>query len=110
MKNLIKKYCRPIYFILTILILIQTLNAQDTNTCGTPANIIQSQLNNLTKTIPTLSGTASQIETQHFIIYYTLSGSDSTTLAWADSIAIYAETSWVRTERLGWVLPPPTST
>ena len=47
------------------------------------------------------------IGTTHFIIHYTLTGPDATTLAWAQAIATDAEECWTAATNLGWQLPPP---
>ena len=59
---------------------------------------------------PTLSGPESLITKPHIVVHYTLEGEDSTTTAYAESIAVYAETSWVRVERIGWAMPAPDGT
>ncbi len=56
---------------------------------------------------PTLSGTEINEVTTNFRIHYTTSGSDSTTAELAESIAVYAETCWVRVGDMGWPMPPP---
>ncbi|MGB3341773.1 MAG: hypothetical protein WBB37_09875 [bacterium] len=56
---------------------------------------------------PSLSGPESLITKPHIVVHYTLEGEDSTTFDYAESVAVYAETSWVRTERLGWYMPAP---
>jgi hypothetical protein len=56
---------------------------------------------------PNLSGPELIISKPHIVVHYTLEGDDSTTAAYAESVAVYAETSWVRTERFGWYMPAP---
>lgn len=56
---------------------------------------------------PILSGPVLYRFKPHLIIHYTTSGIDSTTLAYAESIAVYAETSWARLTNLGWYPPAP---
>ncbi len=43
----------------------------------------------------------------HVRVHYTLYGIHATTVAWAESAAVAAETAWVRVQRLGWAVPPP---
>jgi len=56
---------------------------------------------------PKLSGPEYCRVTPHFRVHYTTSGEDSTTWQYAESVAVYAETSRVRISNLGWILPPP---
>jgi len=55
---------------------------------------------------PTLSGTVSYRVKTHVRVHYTTSGSDATTLAYAESTAVFAESCWARGARLGWINPP----
>jgi len=56
---------------------------------------------------PTLSGPEETIETEHFIIHYTLSGDDATSTYYANSVSNYAEYCWsVEVDSLGWDAPP----
>jgi hypothetical protein len=56
---------------------------------------------------PTLSGPVSYRVKTHVRVHYTTSGSDATTLAYAESTAVFAETAWARVTNLGWYTPPP---
>ncbi len=56
---------------------------------------------------PTYSTTEYFRNKTHVRVHYTTSGTDSTTLAWAESTAVFAETCWVRVQRLGWATPAP---
>jgi len=55
---------------------------------------------------PTLSGTEYLRTKTHVKVHYTTSGSDATTLAYAESTAVFAESCWARGARLGWINPP----
>lgn len=55
---------------------------------------------------PTLSGTVSFRNKTHVRVHYTTSGSDATTLAYAESTAVFAESCWARGARMGWINPP----
>ncbi len=55
---------------------------------------------------PTLSGPVYFRNKTNVRVHYTTSGIDSTTLAYAESVAVYCETCWARNARLGWVNPP----
>jgi hypothetical protein len=55
---------------------------------------------------PTLSGTEYTRTKTHIKVHYTTSGSDSTTLAFAESVAVFAESCWVRGAAKGWINPP----
>lgn len=55
---------------------------------------------------PTLSGTVAYRTKTHVKVHYTTSGVDATTLAYAESTAVYAESCWARCTRLGWITPP----
>lgn len=46
------------------------------------------------------------IGTTNFIIHYTLTGNDATTLQWAQSTAAFAEESWSAASNAQWALPP----
>lgn len=59
---------------------------------------------------PNLSGTETYISTTHFRVWYTTTGYDSSTYAYADSVSHYAEFCWTRDSTLGWALPPPDGT
>ncbi len=56
---------------------------------------------------PTLSGPVSRRYKTHVVVHYTTSGGDATTAAFAESVAVYAESCWVRAEALLWAVPPP---
>ncbi len=57
---------------------------------------------------PVLSGPEQTIQTAHFIIHYTTSGSDAVSPAYAESVAVYAEYSWqMEVNTFGWLAPPP---
>ncbi|MEO0219235.1 MAG: MXAN_6640 family putative metalloprotease [candidate division WOR-3 bacterium] len=57
---------------------------------------------------PTLSGPEQTIQTPHFIIHYTTSGTDAVSPAYAESVAVYAEYSWQKeVVEFGWFAPPP---
>jgi hypothetical protein len=56
---------------------------------------------------PDLSGPEYLRSKPHVLIHYTIEGEDSTTFSYAESVAVYAETSWVRTERMGWYMAAP---
>ena len=58
-------------------------------------------------TRPALSGPELTITTTNFRIHYTTSGTDSTTVQWADSVAADAEDVWSKYSALGWQMPPP---
>ncbi len=47
------------------------------------------------------------INSTHFRIHFDTTGTHATTRAYAESVKVYAETSWARASRLGWVMPPP---
>jgi len=55
---------------------------------------------------PTLSGTEALRTKTHVKVHYTTSGSDATTLAYAESVAVFAESCWARGARAGWINPP----
>ncbi len=59
---------------------------------------------------PILSGPVLTRTRTHFKVHYTTQGRDSTTLAYAESTIVHAETSWVRLGRLGWYRPPSDQT
>ena len=59
---------------------------------------------------PNLSGTETYISSTHFRVWYTTTGYDSTTYAYADSVSHYAEFCWTRDSNLGWASPPPDGT
>jgi len=55
---------------------------------------------------PTLSGTEYTRTKTHIRVHYTTSGSDATTLAYAESVAVFAESCWARGAAKGWINPP----
>jgi hypothetical protein len=55
---------------------------------------------------PTLSGTEALRTKTHVKVHYTTSGSDATTLAYAESVAVFAESCWARGARAAWINPP----
>jgi len=57
-------------------------------------------------TRPTLSGTEYTRTKTHIKVHYTTSGSDATTLAYAESVAVFAESCWARGAAKGWINPP----
>lgn len=80
--------------------------AQVNEDCGLPAALELLQEFGEVAGRPTLSGPVVNINTTNFKIHYTLSGTDSTTSAWAESVAVYAEHCWTTVSNLGWALPP----
>ncbi len=48
-----------------------------------------------------------RINSTHFRIHFDTTGTHATTRAYAESTSVYAETSWARASRLGWLMPPP---
>lgn len=81
--------------------------AQVNEECGFPAALQRLQRLGEVAGRPTLSGPVLNINTTNFKIHYTLSGTDATTSAWAESVAVYAEHCWSTVSNLGWALPPP---
>ncbi|MBI1805894.1 MAG: hypothetical protein HYR76_02435 [Ignavibacteria bacterium] len=75
------------------------------DTCATPQAI--QNAGTIQSPRPTLSGPESIRTTTHFKLHFTLSGTDSTTKAWADTAITAAEYSWSFFESHGWALPPP---
>ncbi|MBM3323428.1 T9SS type A sorting domain-containing protein [candidate division WOR-3 bacterium] len=55
---------------------------------------------------PTLSGPVSFRNKTNVRVHYTTSGSDATTILYAESVAVFAESCWARGARLGWINPP----
>jgi hypothetical protein len=109
----------PITFLIFIFVLfVQGVQSQTLSSCGTIVELEQYLGTDELVARPILSGPESIVSTPHFKIHYTLSNidsatvgrDDSTTQAWAESVAVFAETSWVRSGRLGWTLPPPDGT
>jgi len=82
-------------------------SAQVNEDCGFPAALERLQQFGEVAGRPTLSGPVVNINTTNFKIHYTLSGTDATTSAWAESVAVYAEHCWSTVSNLGWATPPP---
>jgi hypothetical protein len=72
--------------------------------CGVPG--LPSPRTDYREPRPTLSGAVSYRVKTHVRVHYTTSGSDATTLAYAESTAVFAESCWARGDRLGWINPP----
>ncbi len=89
--------------------IIITFNFIVSQKCLTPMILENFQNGNYhTLARPTLSGPEQIIQTTHFIIHYTTSGSDSVSPAYAESVAVYAEYSWqMEVNTFGWLAPPP---
>ncbi|MDP2209949.1 MAG: hypothetical protein Q8K98_14425 [Bacteroidota bacterium] len=109
MKNFIcmKYLCVSIYILILFLIFPSNIFTQDIDDCGTEKSLRDFLVLGKTSGRPTLSGTVQYIFTANFKIHYTLSGQDATTLAWAESTAVYAEYCWRICDSLGWINPPP---
>jgi len=56
---------------------------------------------------PELSGPELYRSKTHVLVHYTTSGRDSTAPAFAESVAVYSESAWVRIARFGWAMPAP---
>jgi hypothetical protein len=56
---------------------------------------------------PVLSGPELLRSKTHVLVHYTTSGRDSTAPAFAESVAVYSESAWVRIARYGWAMPAP---
>jgi hypothetical protein len=76
--------------------------------CGTQILLTHwRETGNILLARPSLSGPEETIETTHFIIHYTLSGSDATTTSYANNVANFAEQNWTeQVDNLGWDAPP----
>ncbi|MDT7879704.1 MAG: T9SS type A sorting domain-containing protein [Candidatus Hydrothermia bacterium] len=86
-----------------------TLNLAISEKCLTPQIIENFQKGNFhILARPTLSGPEQTIQTTHFIIHYTTSGSDAVSPAYAESVAVFAEFSYQKeVNDFGWFAPPP---
>lgn len=71
--------------------------------CGLPG---QPEFRDARPARPTLSGSVSYRTKTHIRVHYTTSGSDATTLAYAESVAVFAESCWARGAAKGWINPP----
>ena len=80
------------------------------HSCGTPELLEawREKGPGILHTRPTLSGPENTLNTTHFKVHWTESGTDSTTGSYADSIASFAEFCWEgEVDTLGWNSPPP---
>lgn len=73
--------------------------------CGF-ASAVEAMEEGVTPPYPTLSGPELTIYTGYFMIHYTLQGSDATTVAWAESVAVFAGQALTRFQELNWNPPP----
>jgi|GEM_PF-3567635 len=82
------------------------LFAQSGNDCGTSAAMTYQDETGTTRLRPVI--TNEQIRnTPNFKIHYTITGFDSTSQNWIDSMAVYLEYARNRDSALGWPVPPP---
>ncbi len=96
-----------LFLIVILMLMVNTAYSQNDGECGfTKSFIDRAYLGKSAETRPILAN-EQIIATTHFKIHYTLSGADSTTQAWAESTAVYAEYCWNFFSSNSWAVPPP---